>query len=356
LSDDVYRYVWEGKLIVNGHNPYTTSPAQMSGSPLADTTIFPKINNAHLPTIYPPLSQAFFVAAYLIGGDSLSGFKLISFLFELLTALSMVLLVRRFKLPAWTFWIYYFSPLVIIEFLFSNHHDILAMPFLVLALVFVQSRKAAAAGLMLALVTMVKLFGLFFVPIALVHLKGTDRYRFLLVFVVSCAVCYLPFLAEAGGDLFGSLWYYLGHWKFNGSVYGPLSKLIGSVPARLFCGTAFGAIALIALRYPRTDWNPFRAMFITFGAYIILAPSMFSWYLVWVIPFLIIYQSLPFLILTGTIFLSYHVLTGVYSRGVWSESVPYATAAYLPFYGLLLYRLVSYIRSKGKTEACALDS
>ncbi len=108
LSDDVYRYVWEGKLVANNYNPFILSPDDMSETPFADTTIYPKINHPWHVTIYPPVSQYLFVASYLLSGDSIAGFKFLSFIFELLSLFLMYIFVRKYKLPDWTFFLYLF--------------------------------------------------------------------------------------------------------------------------------------------------------------------------------------------------------------------------------------------------------
>ena len=346
LSDDVYRYIWEGKLVLNGYNPYITSPSDMSGTQLADSTIYPHINHSWLPTIYPPLSEYLFALAYLMGGDSLHGFKMLSFVFELLTALLMFYLVIMMRLPSWTFFLYFLSPLVIIEFLISSHLDILAMPFFVIALALLARRPvpAAATGVMLALAVLIKLHALFFVPLAVLFLRESNRTRFVIAFAVTLFIFYLPFVATAGWEVFGSLWTYLGTWQYNGSVFHLLQAGLGAPAARIISAALFLAIFAAALFYRRRRSDLYERMFWIFSAYVILTPSLFGWYLVWVIPFLVIFRNLSFLVLTGTVFLSYHVLIGYYTDGVWSDYWLLSLIEYVPFYALLGWELFSRFR------------
>jgi hypothetical protein len=340
LSDDVYRYIFEGKMVASDYNPFVISPMEMAGSGIADTVIYPHINHPNLPTIYPPLSQYVFTASYLIGGDSLVGFKIVSVIFELATLLVLLLFVRKSGLPEWTYFIYLLSPLVIIEFLYSNHLDILAMPFFVGSLYFISQRQATASGITLALAALVKLFAFFFIPIFFFYLRGKERVWFLLAFVVAFVVVYSPFLLTAGPEAFGSLWKYLGTWQFNGSIHVLFKAIVGEQAARVIVGAMFGlAVAGLAL-YRRGDMNPIVRTFWAFGFYIILTPSLFSWYLVWILPLLMVTRNMAFLVLSGTIFLSYHVLIGYYTHGAWSEYWWLRVAEYIPFYGLLIYQLI----------------
>ncbi|UCE24513.1 MAG: hypothetical protein JSU74_00230 [Candidatus Zixiibacteriota bacterium] len=351
LSDDVYRYVWEGKIISNGYNPYLLSPEDMEDSGLADTTIHPRINHAWLPTIYPPLSQYLFATAYLIGGDSVWGFKLISLLFELLAALAVYGLVRTAHLPPWTFMIYLLSPLVIIEFLMSNHLDIFALPFLAVMLSYLvrQRPMPVTVGTLLALVTLVKLYGLFFLPVLLIHFPGKDKIRFLLSFALVVSVFYLPFLVTSGRELFGSLWIYLGTWQYNGSVFQLARTFLGENVARIACAVIFVGAAGLASLSRRKARDPIHRMFLIFGDYVMLTPALFPWYLVWTVPFIVLYRNLAFLILSGTVFLSYHVLIGYHQTGVWVEYPLLRIAEYVPFYGLLVYQF--FARRKASRES-----
>ena len=60
-QDDVYRYVWDGKVQRAGVNPYRFAPDAPQLSALRDTD-WARINNRSLPTIYPPLAEAHRIA------------------------------------------------------------------------------------------------------------------------------------------------------------------------------------------------------------------------------------------------------------------------------------------------------
>ena len=59
LSDDIYRYIWDGRVQLAGINPYQYAPAAPEVAPLRDA-LHAKINHPEIPTVYPPLSQLFF--------------------------------------------------------------------------------------------------------------------------------------------------------------------------------------------------------------------------------------------------------------------------------------------------------
>ncbi|HNC73376.1 MAG TPA: hypothetical protein PK362_00620, partial [Elusimicrobiota bacterium] len=59
LSDDIYRYLWDGRVQAAGHNPYRFAPdaPELASLRNAEHT---GINHKSVPTIYPPLAQAVF--------------------------------------------------------------------------------------------------------------------------------------------------------------------------------------------------------------------------------------------------------------------------------------------------------
>jgi hypothetical protein len=171
LSDDVYRYVWDGKVAANGINPFLYSPESTELSDLRDDTIFPRVNHPQLPTIYPPLAQNIFLLTYLLGGDSAIPFKAVSVVFEILTFLTLAAWLRIEGIRRDRLLLYLFSPLILIEFYMSAHLDILAMPFLIAALITIRLKRPAITGILVALASLVKFFGLFFVPILLFHFR-----------------------------------------------------------------------------------------------------------------------------------------------------------------------------------------
>lgn len=76
LSDDVYRYVWEGRVWAHGSSPYRYAPDHPELYSLRDAG-WDQLNNRSLTTIYPPLAQALFWLAYKLTG-SILGFKLLA--------------------------------------------------------------------------------------------------------------------------------------------------------------------------------------------------------------------------------------------------------------------------------------
>lgn len=337
ISDDVYRYVWDGKVNANGINPFIYTPPDEALEHLQDSVLYPNINHPWLPTIYPPMAQNIFLISYTIAGDAIWGFKLLSVLFELLTIITLlvwlkVMGVRRSNILLWLY-----SPLILIEFYLSAHTDILAMPFLVAMLLAVKKDHPLLSGIMLALVTLIKFYGLFFLPFLLMHFKGKNRYKFGLIFSITCVLLYLPYVFGSNGAFLGSLFDYLSDWQYNASIFFLLKYVFEIEWARYIVAMIF-IVWSGSLLFRKLDI--YQKLYRVFGGYLVLTTTFFPWYFVWIFPFILRNLSPAFLFLSGSILLSYHVHIGYYSTGTWSVMPWLGVISYLPFYLLLIWKTV----------------
>lgn len=159
LEIDIYRYIWDGAVGVEGANPYHYSPNQvLSNAPdgqlpdelrrLVDLraenaaldTILARVHYGELPTIYPPTSQAVFALAVLATPAGAGVFahvvvmKTVFVLFDLATVVVVIGLLRLSgKHVGWSI-AYGWCPLVVKEFANSGHLDSLAVFLTTLAL------------------------------------------------------------------------------------------------------------------------------------------------------------------------------------------------------------------------------
>src|SRR5215212_9334789 len=201
LSDDIYRYVWDGRVQAAGINPYRYIPAAPELAPLRDDVIYPKINRrdwAH--TIYPPAAQVVFLLTTRIS-ESVTWMKATMLGFELVTIWAVAQLLALLGRPRQLLLMYAWHPLVVWEFAGSGHVDAIAIGFIALAFLARQKRSSAGAGFMLACATLVKLFPVVLVPAMLKR----GRWRIAIVFVTTILVGYLAYLSVGLKSVFGSM-------------------------------------------------------------------------------------------------------------------------------------------------------
>ena len=275
LSDDIYRYLWEGRLVSMGINPFEHAPDAPQLEHMRDPEIFPQINHKDFVTIYPPLNQFMFSVSTQLH-PSIKMMKLTFVIFDLLTMVVLMLTVRTLKIDLNRIIIYAWNPLIIMEFAGSGHLDSAAIFFLMLSFYLFIKSKTFSSILSLALSFLGKFLALTFLPFILKKKKilGT------VLFVVVMCSAYLPFLG-AGEKLFQSLIIYSQEWVFNGSLYTLLSWIFGSASTARWISAALFILSIGVLfawyRKRAKDEDKksiYLAGFVALGSLLLVTPGL----------------------------------------------------------------------------------
>ena len=330
LSTDIYRYLWEGRAVLHGANPFVTAPSDTTLAAMRDET-YDRVNHKSLPTIYPPLAQGLFAAAAWIR-PNVSTLKIIFSVFDVATVALLVLLLRARGRPPTHALVYAWSPLVIVETGHSGHVDAAGVFLLVLGLVLWQRGRRLGAGLAFGASVLVKYLAVALAPLW-VRRGGM---RVLAAMAVVVALGYAVFL-DAGPHLLGSLRVYGDTWWFNGPPFIALAGFLGdaTVARRLLAG--FGvAFMLVAAR---REHDPVRYLYLVTGCALLVSPTVYPWYLLWMVPLLCIYPNRSWIAFTGLVALSYLVWVEYDRSGAWNIPTWLLAAEYVPFYTFLAYEL-----------------
>ena len=228
LSDDIFRYVWEGRVNLEGLSPFANAPNAENLVYLRDKEIWPAINHNQIPAIYPPFAQFFFTVIALFKGGTLA-MKLGFIAFEGLSIAMLFGVLKKF----WTqnrmtlaLAIYFLNPLVIYEVAWSGHLDVLGWFPLTIALTILSYRTGTrwiiGAGVLLGLSISAKFIGFIILPLIvfapsklnLARLKFIQqRVLFIGVVFTTIALSYLPFISQ--GHLLDGFGSYAKSWKNN---------------------------------------------------------------------------------------------------------------------------------------------
>ncbi len=330
LSTDIYRYLWEGRVILSGANPFVTAPSDTTLAAMRDET-YDRLNHKSLPTIYPPLAQGLFAAAAWIR-PNVTTLKIIFSLFDLATIVLLVLLLRARGRPPTYALVYAWNPLVMVETAHSGHVDAAGVFLLVLGLVLWQRGRRMAAGVAFGASLLVKYLAVALAPL---FVRRGAR-RALATMGITAALGYAAFL-DAGPHLLGSLRVYGGTWWFNGPPFMALAGFLGdaTVARRLLAG--FGvAFMLVAARRER---DPVRYLYLVTGCALLVSPTVYPWYLIWMVPLLCIYPNQAWIAFTGLVALSYAVWVEYDRSGAWRVPTWLLAAEYVPFYAFLAHGL-----------------
>ena len=150
-SDDIYRYIWDGKVASAGYNPFAFTPTDPHLAALATADLPSRVNHPELKSVYPAFAQLLFLGSHALFGDAPWGMKLLLAAMDLLTVLFLWIFARRRGSSLVPVILYAWSPLPVLYFARDGHIDALGIPFLVLALWYFSTRKplrgALASGL-----------------------------------------------------------------------------------------------------------------------------------------------------------------------------------------------------------------
>ncbi|MFA6687175.1 MAG: glycosyltransferase 87 family protein [Desulfuromonas sp.] len=337
LSDDIFRYLWDGLQLRMGHNPYSHAPAALIPTQQSLAELQTLINHPDLVTIYPPVAQLIFV----LSSGSLVGMKGIFILFDLGNCVFILLLLRLLQHhPAWLC-VYALHPLAVLESSASGHVDVVAVFFILAAIYFSlkpvthESERVfgLATGAALGLAIMTKVFPLIFAPLLFIQLPRRARAAFLLALsVVSVGVC-IPFWPELRNGIH-TLHLYAQHWEFSGFAFRILRHWTESGQnARILLGGSFCLIfgwQWLRLYAFHAHTNnrcapPFvgACMYITL-AFLLLTPTLHPWYALYLLAFIPLAPSLASfsagITLSWAVLLSYQVAATRVMSGIWQES------------------------------------
>jgi len=338
LSDDINRYVWDGRVEGAGINPYRYVPADPHLAHLRDATIFPHINRSdYAPTIYPPIAEyIFFLGTRL--SESLLAMKATVLAFELLGVLLLLRLLDDWRLPRARILIYAWHPLPLWEFAGSGHIDAAIVAFVALAL-WARRREAAwLTGCALAAAALVKLFPAVLFP----ALYRRWDWKMPIAAAATVIIAYLPFMG-AGSAVLGFLPGYLREEGLQSGAGFFLWNLLKSAPPlehvgpALYLALAAAALAALAVHSLLTAERRYLAAALTLAvaAMVLLSPH-YPWYFTWIVPFICFTPRPSVLYLTLACPLLYFVPGGPDPEGA---RVPLEWALYGPFVALLAFEL-----------------
>jgi alpha-1,6-mannosyltransferase len=330
LSDDMFRYVWDGRVQAHGISPYQYPPSATALLELrrGDSAVWANVNRPTAVTVYPPGAQLAFAVIWRMVGDSVIGFKAAFVIAELIGAALLLNLLHVFKQPPERLLIFLWSPLLIFEVAQAGHLDGLMLLFLIAAFYARVTDRYGWLGASLGLATAIKLFPAILL-FALLPLPRPWSWRGLRgaiktlgAFVIVLAIGYLVYAVQGASPL-GFLPQYFGE-NFNMGLAHGLFEIAkqGSVPgSTLVNAITFGGLAVLSLicvvRPAASGREALVRCVWLIGWFTLTTQNLFAWYLLWLLPLIVLliepgrFIGLKFapmsawLIFSGTIALSY---------------------------------------------------
>jgi len=343
LTEDPLRYLWDGRVIAAGANPYLLAPESEALAPLRDE-LWQRLPHRQVPTVYPPLALGAFSIAAASPAPMLT-WKAIATAGDLAVCALLFALLRRRDpaLVARSAW-YAWCPLAAFESAGMGHVDALAVAGAVAAVGALLARPATtrrvlAAAAAAAAGVLVKLAPLAALPMWARTLRTADgRWRrgaiFLAAALALAAAGLVPVAVACGGLPPGLVTYGVS-WEWNGPLYEPLHRLLAGTDAdgaakRLLDATkeatghppalnrvypylypqflaklllAIAALAAVAASLFESD--PVAGSRRLFGRLIVCSATVYPWYLLWLLPWAAADRHRPWLLAAALAPLAY---------------------------------------------------
>lgn len=275
LSQDFYRFIWDGRLILEGFNPYLYTPESFISNgtfPIAQAQELyqgmGQLNASHF-TNYPPIKQVVFMIVALVSGKSILG-SVVVFRTLIIAADLGVLyfgkkLLERLKMPVHHIFWYILNPFIIIELTGNLHFEGIMIFFLILSLYLLHLRHWKTAAIAFALSVSVKLIPLLFLPLLfqyfnknnegsesaeksnILNLRSIDFKKLIGFYSIVGAVTLLLFAPFYSSEFIDNYSKTVGLWfstfEFNASLY-YITREIG------YALTGYNQIAIIGKFIP----------------------------------------------------------------------------------------------------------
>jgi len=284
LSDDSYRYTWDGLVQQEGLNPYEYTPQEVPIDKLHEDSTFVKLNSKSFISVYPPVSQYIFrFGSQWHIPDNYLSYYVIKVIFVLAELLAVFMLARIVSTGFVLF--YAWNPVILIETAGQAHTESAVLLALVLVIYCTKKNHSRWASVFLSVAGWVKLYPFVFFPFL------WRRYGWKSVWpgIITALILPIPFVAPyVFSNVSKSLDLYARFFEFNAGFYYSLklsmqwltgedwSKQLGPMLRLIFvCG-----LPLLYVTDKLKHWSLTQAILITTGSYFVLTTTIHPWYLI----------------------------------------------------------------------------
>lgn len=345
LSDDFYRFIWDGNLFATGINPFDQKPSFFIDE--QNQLIYEQLNSKEYFTIYPAICQYIFGAAAIFGKynliPNLFFYRMIFLIIELIAIKYLVKILQILKLPQGNAVLYILNPLLIIESYGNLHFELLGLSILIIAFYFYLSEKKLTAIILFALGSSIKLTPLIILPL-LIFREPLKNWIFSSLIIFSIFILlHIPFFNSTFLENFlTSLQLYFNSFEFNASIYYIVRWLgfqiagynIIAYSGKILSLIGFFLIIFLSFRsrkVPKIEIAKFIVAIFT--TYYLLATTIHPWYILNVFVFSIFTKWKFPLFWTFSVFLSYFAYSNTeFQENFWLIFTEYA----LLFTGVLI--------------------
>ena len=385
LSQDFYRFIWDGRMILEGINPYLSLPEtyiQQGVTPITEASNLyagmGEMNGSHY-TNYPPINQLCFFIAAIFSSKSIFGsiivLRLIIILADLGTLYFGKRLLERLNLPIKNIFWYILNPFIIIEMTGNLHFEPVMLFFLIWGLNQLHQQKWIFSAILIACSVSVKLIPLLFLPLFFQWFTKPNTYinqsnkmiwkgfkvvpknflklvSFYLIILLTITLLFLPFYSsELISNYSNSVGLWFGKFEFNASIYYVFREIgfyirgyneISIISKITLIATVIFLFKMTFQRQNKTVIQLITTMLFVLSFYYFTSTTIHPWYLATPI-ILSVFTKYKFpIVWSFVIILSYQA----YSNLPWKENLWFVALEYFIVFGYIIYELKKTIVKK----------
>jgi alpha-1,6-mannosyltransferase len=355
LSQDFFRFIWDGRFLLEGINPYLFTPAEYFAAgnlPIEGAQeLYEGMGSlsAGNSTNYPPLNQIFFALAALLGEKSILVSVIWLRIFIIAADIGIFYfgrkLLKNLKLPENNIFLYLLNPLIIIELTGNLHFEGVMLFFLLAGIYFLQRQKWLFSALLFSCSIVVKLIPLMFLPLLLRKLGWKKALVFYAVTGGVVLLFFLPFLSGAFAEnFFTSIGLWFQKFEFNASFYYLIRwigfqvegyNIIGYAGPALAAVVFLSVIILSTLKRNSELKSLLTSMMFAMVIYLLLATTVHPWYLATPLLLSVLTRYKFVQVWSLMVVLSYFA----YSQPGYEENLWVIAVEYFVVFGVLTYEI-----------------
>jgi len=294
LSDDIFRFIWDGTLLKNGIHPFENLPDFYVDKEIDGITsgLYDRLNSKQYFTIYPPINQFIFWLSAIVGNGnfliSTNFIRLLILIGEALAFFYLNKLIKHNNLDKKILALYFLNPLIILEFVGNLHFEALVICFLIIGVYFFQinSKWKSALGFGLAIGT--KLIPLIFLPyLFFIGLKN-QKWQIAILAGLIGVLTLIPLVNESFiSGMQNSLSLYFKSFEFNASIYYLIREigfwvsgynLISQIGPSL---SIISGLSILVVSYfmAEKEWSLVKGFLVILVIYLLFTTSVHPWYI-----------------------------------------------------------------------------
>lgn len=349
LSDDYFRFIWDGHLLNEGLSPYSFLPSQLSRDTQLEQLLYDGLNSPNYYSVYPPVMQLTFWLSTYITPNNIIGpiviMRTVLILADIGSIFIILQLLKKWNIPKQRIFLYALNPLIIIELVGNLHFEGLMIFFLLASIYLLLYKRIILSGILYSIAICTKLIPLLLVPLLFRRLNIKELIAFGISGVTTTILLFYPFLSLSElKNIFQSISLYFQHFEFNASIFYVIRAIgyyvkgydIIAVAGRIL-PIIFGSYILVELIRSKTTslitfWE--RSLWILF-IYYLLALIVHPWYIS-VLVLCTVFTKMRFAIL-------WSVLIGftyrTYSQTPYAENIWIVLAEYVLVICYMIYEL-----------------